>query len=239
MRVLLPLVLLVAWLGSAHAHDLITAELAKGYLDKAARWQEQSTGAAQKAERAMAQLQIGVMLDEIRGYLNRDLAVHGEVQGLASNYLVAELARGGTPLSYDQERRFFTANSRYYRAALDLGLSGAPARQARLGLLRGEFYDSFDIDPLQTSQSGQQLQAQLRLVDTLYDSVDDEPDREEVRFIAAIVYARAAKSTTDRQQRTTYHEQALAYVEAFAREYPDSMRSAAMPVVRDALNASQ
>lgn len=239
MRVLLSLMLLTAVLGSAHAHDLITAESAEQYLANAAKWHKQSIGAAHKPERAMAQLRIGAMLDEIRGYLNRDLAVHGEVQGLASNYLVAELGKLGTPLSYDRERRFFTANSGYYRAALDLGLGGAPATEARLHLLRGEFYDSFDIDPLQTSQSAQQLQAQIRLVDALYVSVSDEPDREEVRFIAAIVYARAARVMTDRQQRTTYFEKALAHIDAFGREYPDSMRSAAMPVVREALNAPQ
>ncbi len=235
MRRLLSLVLLTALLGSVHAHDLITAELAEGYLEKAAKWQKQSAGSAEQAERARALLRIGVMLDEIRGYLNRDLAVHGEVQGLASNYLVAELGELGTPLSYDRERRFFTANSRYYRAALDLGLSSGLAREARLRLLRGEFYDSFDIDPLQTSQSAEQLQAQVRLVDELYDSVSTEPDREEVRFIAAIVYARAAKITTDGKRRSVYLDKALVYIDAFGREYPDSMRSAAMPVVREAL----
>ena len=35
------------------------------------------------------------MLDEIRELLNRDVATHGKVQGLASNYLVAELAQLG------------------------------------------------------------------------------------------------------------------------------------------------
>ena len=239
MKVLLSLVLLVACFGSAHAHDLITAELAEGYLNKAAKWQKQSAEAAEEPVRARAQLRIGVMLDEIRGYLNRDLAVHGEVQGLASNYLVAELGKLGTPLSYDRKRRFFTANSKYYRTALELGLSSGLAREARLRLLRGEFYDSFDIDPLQTSQSAEQLQAQIRLVDELYDSVGTEPDREEVRFIAAIVYARAVKFATDDGQRTAYLDKALAYIDAFGREYPDSMRSAAMPVVREALYSLQ
>lgn len=231
------LLLLAAVIGSVHAHDLITAEIAEGYLNKAAKWQKQSAESAEKPERARAQLRIGVMLDEIRGYLNRDLAMHGEVQGLASNYLVAELGKLGTPLSYDRERRFFTANARYYRAALDLGLTRELAREARLRLLRGEFYDSFDIDPLQTTQNTEQLQAQIRLVDELYEGVSAEPDREEVRFIAAIVYARAAKFTADGKRRAAYLDKALAYIDAFGREYPDSMRSAAMPVVRDALSS--
>lgn len=236
MRVGATLVLLLfCW--SAQAHDLISAELAEGYLSKAAKWQKQSATAADKFEQAKAQLRIGVMLDEIRAYLNRDLAVHGEVQGLASNYLVAELKSLGTPLAYSRTRNYFTANSGYYRAALELGLSSALAREARLRLLRGEFYDSFDVDPLQTRQTAEQLEDNLALVDELIGSVSREPDREEVRFIAAIVYARAAKSASDARQRADYRAKALAYIDSFESDYPDSLRSAAMPVVREALLA--
>lgn len=229
------LVLLLAW--SARAHDLITAELAEGYLKKAAKWQQQSVAAADKGERAMAQLRIGVMLDEIRAYLNRDLAVHGEVQGLASNYLVAELESLGTPLAYSRTRNYYIANSGYYRTALELGLSSAVAREARLRLLRGEFYDSFDVDPLQTRQSAEQLRTNLALVDELVSSISREPDLEEVRFMAAIVYAWAAKSASDARQQAEYRSTALAHIDLFESSYPDSLRSAAMPVVRDALLA--
>ncbi|UCH49864.1 MAG: hypothetical protein JSU95_08940 [Betaproteobacteria bacterium] len=220
---------------NAPAHDLITAELAEGYLNKAVKWHEQSETDTDTAERAKAYLRIGVMLDEIRGYLNRDLAVHGEVQGLASTYLVAELKRVGTPLAYSASRNYFTANSDYYRMALELGLNSILAREARLRLLRGEFYDSFDVDPLETSQSPEQLAQSVALVEQLLATVSSEPDLEEVRFIAAIVYARAAQAATDAAARAEYRGKALAYVDAFIGDYPDSLRSAAMPVVRAAL----
>jgi hypothetical protein len=223
---------------TAHAHDLITAELAEGYLNKATRWHAQAIGEAEEpAERAKAYLRIGVMLDEIRGYLNRDLAVHGEVQGLASNYLVAELGRVGTPLVYSDERRMFTANTGYYRLALELGLNTMLAKEARLRWLRGEFYDSFDVDPLQSGQDMEQLANLIRVSDQLDASVSAEPNREEVKFIAAILYARAARLETDGALRANYLEQALMRIDGFAHEYPDSLRSAAMPVVRAALDS--
>ncbi|MGD2141500.1 MAG: hypothetical protein PVH25_13970 [Burkholderiales bacterium] len=237
MRLVAVAVMLLAAVASAH--DLITAELAEDYLNKATMWHGQAESDADQARRAEAYLHLGVMLDEIRALLNRDLAVHGEVRGLASNYLVAELERTGTPLSYSESRNYFSANSGYYRTALELGLRGESANQARLGLLKGEFYDSFGVDPLDASQSPRQLREQLMLADTLLDNGISEPDLEEVRFIATILYARAARSALQAGPRQTYREQALARAAAFERAYPDSMRSAAMPVVRQALADSQ
>lgn len=234
MRPLVAVVLLLIATIAA-AHDLITAESAEGYLNKAVKWHEQSETDTDTAERAKAYLRIGVMLDEIRGYLNRDLAAHGEVQGLASNYLVAELKRVGTPLAYSESRNYFTANSDYYHAALELGLGGFLGNEARLRLLRGDFYESFDVDPLQTGQSPEQLAESMELVEQLLETVTREPDLEEVRFIAAIVYARAARAATDAAARAEYRGKALAYVDAFMGDYPESMRSAAMPVVRASL----
>lgn len=219
------------------AHDLITAEAAQGYLGNAARWHEQSISAPDQSSRAEAHLKIGVMLDEVRELLNRDLAMHGTVQGLASNYLVAELKQLATPLAYSDSRRIFLANSSHYRTALELGLTGPRSQEAKLRLLRGDFYDSFDFDPLQSTQTWAQLQEQLELAEDLVAITSTEPDREEVRFMAALVYTRAARSAADPRLAADYRNKAMMLAEAFERNYPDSMRSAAMPVVRDALQA--
>ncbi len=228
---------LIVLTAGASAHDLITAELAEAYLDNLMIWQRQAQVGPDKTGKAEASLKIGETLDEIRGLLNRDLAVHGEVQGLASGYLVSELERIGTPLAYSESRNYFTVNSKYYRAVLDLGVSGRPARQAQLHLLRGEFYDSFGVDPLDANQTSAQLREQLVLVDVLMDSEVSEPDREELRFIATIVYARAATSASQQPAGSAYRGKALALAAAFEHDYPDSLRSAAMPVIRDALQA--
>jgi hypothetical protein len=60
-----------------------------------------------------------------------------------------------------------------------------------------------------------------------------------VRFIAAIVYTRVAKSAPDAKMATEFRNKAIMSTEAFERDYPDSMRSAAMPVVRNTLQAVQ
>lgn len=219
----------------ALAHDLITAELAETYLKQAGAWHEQINSGAQRGEQAQVCLKIGEMLDEIRILLNRDLAVHGEVQGLASAYLVAGLERVGTPLAYSPSRNYFTANSDYYRTALELGLAEDLARRARVGLLRGEFYDNFSGNLLDASLPSQQLQEQLVLADALIGDALPEPDMEEVRFIATILYARAAKSVSGRGERAAYRDKALALATAFERDYPDSLRAAAIPVVRSSL----
>jgi len=236
MRAYLFLVML-SIASSACAHDLITAEAAERYLETAAQWHAQSTSAAVASERAEAHVRIGAMLDEIRELLNRDLAIHGKVKGLASNYLVAELTQMGTPLAYSDSRHIFLANSAHYRTALEIGFSGPLEREAKLRLLRGDFYDSFDYDPLQSTQTWEQLQEQATLAEDLASNTVDEPDREEVRFIAALAYARAAKFAPDAKTAAGFRSKAMASAMAFERNYPDSMRSAAMPVVRDAMQA--
>jgi len=223
----------------ALAHDLITAELAETYLKQASDWHEQFKSGPKRREQAQACLQIGEMLDEIRALLNRDLAVHGQVQGLASAYLVAGLERTGTPLAYSPSRNYFTANSDYYRTALELGLSDGLAQRARMGLLRGEFYDNFSGNLLDAGQTSRQLQEQLAVADTLLGDALPEPDMEEVRFIATILYARAAKSASGSGERAAYRDKALILASAFERDYPDSLRAAAIPVVRSSLRVTQ
>jgi hypothetical protein len=236
MRALLFLIMLLIT-SSACAHDLITAEAAERYLGAAAQWHTQSTSATVASERAEAHVRIGAMLDEIRELLNRDVATHGKVQGLASNYLVAELTQLGTPLAYSDSRQIYLANSVHYRAALEIGFSGPLEREAKLRLLRGDFYDSFDYDPLQSTQTWKQLLEQAKLAEDLVSTTVNEPDREEVRFIAALAYARAAKFAPDAKTAKEFRSKATASAMAFEHDYPDSMRSAAMPVVRDAMQA--
>ena len=221
----------------ANAHDLITAEAAERYLKNASRWHDESITAGAVRTRAQAHVKIGAMLDEIRELLNRDLAMHGQVQGLASNFLVSELQRLGTPLAYSESRTFFLANSSHYRTALGLGLTGPLGREAKLRLLRGDFYDSFEFDPLQTTQTWEQLQGQVALADDLVETTGSEPNREEVRFIATFLYARAAHLAPDVNLAGDFRTRAIMLSESFEREYPDSMRGAAMPIVRDALLA--
>ena len=114
----------------AWAHDLITAEAAERYLAQAAENRKIIRSKAPAAQRAQASYAQGAMLDEIRDLLNRDIASHGKVQGLPSEYLVAALAAGGTPLATTPGTVRFPANLDYYRESLRLAPDGSSAADA-------------------------------------------------------------------------------------------------------------
>ena len=77
--------------GIAQAHDLITSESAERYLAQAQQRLEVLHSRQPPAQRAESAFALGRMLHEIRDLLNRDIAAHGRIQGLSTEYLVREL----------------------------------------------------------------------------------------------------------------------------------------------------
>ncbi len=221
---------------AASAHDLITAESAERYLQQAGKWQTLAASSAPAMERAEAQYRIGAMLDEIRELLNRDLATHGIVQGLPSGYLVAELQRQGVPLAWSEKRRRFSANTQYFEQALALASRGPHATDAGLRLLLGRFYDSFESDPLASDESWPQLDGQIALVQDLTARELPSDAREEIEFIGVILHARANLRAPDAGARRSHGRRAMEAIAAFETRYPDSLRSALMPILREALH---
>ena len=219
----------------AAAHDLITAESAERYLQQARSWHALAASPAPAAQRAEAQYRIGVMLDEIRELLNRDIAAHGVVQGLPSGYLVAELQRQGSALAWAEKRRRYGTNTRYFEQALALAPRGAHAKDAGWRLLQGRFYDSFDSDPLAGDEPWPRLAEQLALARDLAVGGLQGDAREEAEFIAAILHARANLSAPDAAARRDHGRRAREASLAFETRHPDSLRSALMPVLRAAL----
>lgn len=215
----------------APAHDLITAELAERQLRNAQQWRSLIASPAPPLQRAEAHYRIGVMLQELRELLNLDVATHGKVQGLPSNYLIAELERLGAPLAYDEPQRRFLSNRRHFEEALRLAPRAAFAADAGLRLLQGGFYDSFASDPLDWDLDSRALLAEIALAEELLARFPAHPAREEIEFIAAILYTRAARSSSD----PGYIEKAREATAVFAARYPDSLRASAMPVLREAL----
>jgi hypothetical protein len=224
--------LLLLFGGFALAHDLITPESAEKYLTSAREWRQGRSSAANAMRRAEANYNIGVMLDEIRELLNRDLAAHGEVQGLASNLLVSELAKLGTPLAWSSEKKRYLANTGYFSESLKLSPRGKLAQDAAFRLLQGGFYDSFDSDPLETSETSADAARQIRLAEGLMQNHLSVDQREEVDFIAAVLRVRLARSSRD----PAAQDKARLALDDFEARYPDSLRSAAVPVFREALN---
>lgn len=226
---------LASLVGAAAAHDLITTESAERYLGEGGALRSLAASGESAERRAEANYRLGVMLDEIRALLNRDLAAHGEVQGLPSKVLVAELGRRGIPLAYSEPRRMFLSNGDYFRAALKLAPRGPLAAEAALRLLQGGFYDSVEQDPLSATDGPGALRAQIALAEMLLGATATAPEREEVEFIAAILYTRAAKTLPDRAAARAFASKARAAVEGFESRYPESLRAAIMPVLREAL----
>ena len=222
----------------AMAHDLITAESAQAYLATVAESQKTIASKAPAAKRALAHLDLGKTLDEIRELLNRDLAAHGKVQGLPSHYLVAELQRLGAPLAWAEQRRRFGANTHYFERALELSPHGPRAADAGLRLLQGRFYDSFDSDPLTADEPWPQLAGQIALAEDLMARDFPGDAREELEFIGAILHARANLGAPDAASRRSHGRRARQAIAAFEARYPDSLRSAVMPILREALDSN-
>lgn len=227
---------LVLTAAAASAHDLITAESAERYLQQARKWQALAASPAPAQARAEALYRIGAMLDEVRELLNRDIAAHGTVQGLPSNFLVAELQRQGAPLAWSQKRRRFGANTQYFEQALALAPRGPHATDARLRLLLGRFYDSFESDPLAADESWPRLAEQIALAEDLAARDLQSDAREEVEFIGAILQARANLRAPDAGSRRSHGGRARDAIAAFEARYPDSLRTALMPILRAALD---
>jgi hypothetical protein len=220
----------------AYAHDLITAEAAERYLAQTQSVLGVIQSREPAAKRAEANVALGRMLDEIRELLNRDIATHGKVQGLPSNYLVAELRSNGAPLNFAQGR--YLAHVAYYREALKLSPDGPIAAEAMLRWMRGAFYDSFDDDPLAThGQTPEQLREQLALGARFVQRYPSHPEIEEVQFILFVNTVRAAKAAPDSPARARLAANARDAGQAFVARYPDSMRAAAVPVLLEHLPA--
>jgi hypothetical protein len=221
--------------GAGLAHDLITVEAAERYLANASEWSRVIASAGPAARRAEAHCRLGGMFDEIRDLLNRDIAVHGEPQGVPTNLLIGELKRIGAPLQYSDRKRRFLPPVAHFSKCLELQPGGPHAGEAMSGLLRGNFYESFEENPLEAAQTWDELREQIAIARRFLSRHSDHPDREEIEFIRAILLTRAAGSAPDAQMRLESAAAARVAADAFESRYPDSLRAAAMPLLREVL----
>lgn len=212
------------------AHDLITTELAERYLARATADLDRARSREALARRAEAFYDLGRLVDEIRELLNRDIAMHGKVQGLPSNYLVAQLQARAIDLKAAPDTGRFGPGVSYYRAALDLDQDVAQG-DAAYRLLIGEFYEGFDADPLSTRWPWARLQDQVRLAERLRARQPPHPELEEIEFILAVVCLQSARAAPDREKARAWSERGGREVASFRRRFPDSMRVSALEVL--------
>jgi hypothetical protein len=220
----------------ARAHDLITAEAAERYLAQVQRDLDVLHSQQPAAQRAEAAVLLGRTLDEVHALLNRDLTAHGRIQGLPTEYLIRELKAKGLPLEVSSGLGRFPANVSWYREALRLSPDGPHAGDASFGWLKGDFYDSFDTDPLRARhQSWADLHEQIALGERTVRLQPAHPEIEEAKFILAVLYTRAARTAPDRRAREQYADRARGSITEFQSRYPESLRVAALPILLQAL----
>jgi hypothetical protein len=230
MKTGIALMALVCSLG-AHAHDPISAESAERYLQTERELRKEMIFAP-TSRRAEAHYQLGVMLDEVRDALNAELAAHGKVQGLPAIFLLQALESRGITLPRDKAGHQYRTAGDHFARALELAPRAPFAADAGLRLLQARFHDSYEQDPLEWKIDERALASQIQLAQDLLARFPEHAAREDIEFIAAILYTRAARLPKGAER---YAPRARAATEAFAARYPASLRAAAMPVLREAL----
>jgi hypothetical protein len=231
-RALLALCLLSAALlpPVVRAHDLITAEAVEKYLTRADAGLTTVRGKSPPRVRAEAHYDLGRMLDEIRELLNRDVAMHGRVQGLPTHLLMKELKGRGLELVASPASNRFPVPAAHYAEALKLD-ADAHGGDAAFRLLTGRFYDSFDADPSRSRLAWPDLEEQMRLAERLAARKPSHPEQEEIEFVLAVQHVQAAALVPDRARAPDHLKRAQTAAAAFSRRYPDSLRNAALEVL--------
>ncbi|MFN9390241.1 MAG: hypothetical protein ACK6DF_11995 [Betaproteobacteria bacterium] len=230
----LPAACLALCSGVVRAHDLITAEAADRYVAQARAWVAVAAAKEPPAARADASVSLARMLDEIRDLLNSDLATHGRVQGLPSHLLIERLKEAGSPLGWAERLGRYGAPVQWYRTGLDLDPRGRRAGEALFGWLSGSFYDGFRDDPLKPlAPDTAGLLPLIEAGERYAREFPRDANLEEGRFITAILRVRAARAGLP--ERKVHGARARELLRDFQRDYPDSLRSAAVPVLLDAL----
>ncbi len=230
---LLTILLLALTAPASHAHDAISADARKAYLTRLDELQRTAQSQAPAAARAVALVETGRTLDEIRTLLNEDIISHGKTQGLETSVLVNQLNASVHKLQLSPHTRLYLSDPAPYRDALKLDPKGKLSVLARYMLLKNHFYDSFADHPLKPfDQSAEQLKQQIALGESMLSVSDPAIDSEEVHFILAMHYLQAQASGALPKARAQARVAALQKV--FRARWPSSLKLATL----DALAAS-
>ena len=172
---------------SSWAHDSITTETRQRFMLTLQQTQQMLVSSTSAVEKGKAHFMMATTLDEIRDLFNEDIQSHGAVNGLESNVLLAELARGGFMLYKSKQIGLYLSPLEHYRSALSLHPKAGYATLAAYRLFKNQFYDSFTDNPLKPlSQTREELTKLLQIGETLLKSKDPIVNQEEVQFIQAI-----------------------------------------------------
>ncbi len=219
--------LLAAVLPAAQAHDAISADARKAYLAKLDELQRTARSTAPVPARAVALVETGRVLDEIRQLLNEDIISHGKTQGLETSVLVSQLNASVHKLQLSPHTRLYLSDPAHYREALKLDPNGRASAVARYMLLKNHFYDSFADHPLKPFDQGPEvLKQQIALGESLLAVRDPDIDSEEVHFILAMHYLQAQVGAVLPKAKAQARVAALQKV--FRARWPASLKLATL-----------
>ena len=214
------------------AHEGIHTEAAQDFLNRIDVIQTVIASAELADEKADALYDLGETLSQVTQLLNRDLASQGGKPSTYSRELVAALKARGVELSFSQSAKRYESYLGPFEEYLALAPEGSRRSDAMFRLLYGRFYDSFVSDPLELlNLNWADLVDQIEAAETFLSLHSDHPDREEVQFILAIDYARAAREARDKEAARSYRERARAALTEFQDTFPDSLRAIAAQVL--------
>ncbi len=225
-------------LSPASAHELIDAEGAEGYSNRAGNLSAVIATAESAENKAQSLYALGEMIDRITDLLNRDLGSHGEL-GLATTVLVNELKGHGIALSFWPEANRYKSYLAPFERYVALHPEGPRGADALFRVLQGRFYDSFVYDPFQpVGLDWRGIVAQTEDAQDFLALYPDYPNKEEAFFILAVDYARAAREAPDGELARAYRGRARAMLKEFHETYPDSLRAAAARALLQSLPAA-
>ena len=224
---------------SGAAHDFITQEIADDYVKKIQDARDITKVSSSESERGHAYVTIGKLLVELKSFFNRDIATHGEINGLATKYLIATLDDSGLDLKFSKRKNFYEFDSSFFEKAITSELDSGVRTIALGELIKGNFYQSFDGDFLETRLPSGKLKEDAERFEKLmgmqiHDSID-----EELLFIGFILNARVAIHKGDQAMRVRARRKALELGVEFRGRFPDSMSIAAVDLVETRLNSSK
>lgn len=207
---------------AAFAHDAISADARKAYIAKLDELQRTSSTAT-PAVRAAARFQTGKILNEIRGLLNEDIMSHGKTQGLETLTLVNQLNTSPNKLAVSSYTKLYLADLQAWRDAITLDPHAKHVSAARFMLFKDYFYDSFTDNPLHPIREDKQtLLEMINLGELLLPVKDAAVDSEEVTFILAVHYLKAAESGA--LPKAKCQSRFAELLKKFKNTWPDSLK---------------
>lgn len=219
-------VMLLLGATSARGHEPISADAATGLIEEVTRLRDRLAD-EKSPGRAEAACALGARMTFVVQELNRDLAVHGD-QGMSAEVLARQLSARGMALELWPEARRYRAYLAPLETCVALAQAGPARTEALYELVRGRFYDSFLHNPLEpVGLDWPRLKSGIADAEQLNRLGLVPERREEIAFILAIDYLRAARMAPKPAEARGFAGRARKALAEFPRAFPDSMRAAA------------